>query len=326
VGRINSKIALSALVVAVILAAPAISAAQDNYPSRPIKLVFPYVAGSLGDVLARLVGEKLTFSLGQPVIVENRPGASGNLGAEAVARAEPDGYTLLFTPPPPLAINQSLFPKLGFDPDAFVPLTIVAAVPNVLVVHPRVSALSIEDLIAFAKAQPNKLSYASTGSGGTPHLTAEMLKARMGIHIVHVPYKGVPPALTDVISGQVDMMFANLGDALQHIKSGKLKALAIGSRTRFPGLPNLPAISEGLPDFVSDTWFAVAAPPKTPSAIAIRLSSAIAETLKLPDVGKRLQDFSATPIGGSPVETAALIKHESQRWRDVIVSAGIKPD
>lgn len=325
-GSINTKIALSALVVAIILAAPTISAAQDNYPSRPIKFVFPYAAGSLGDVLARLVGEKLTISLGQPVIVENRPGASGNIGAEAVARAEPDGYTLLFTPPPPLAMNQSLFPKLGFDPDAFVPVTTIAAVPNVLVVHPKVPALSIEDLIAFAKAQPNKLSYASTGSGGTPHLTAEMLKARMGIHIVHVPYKGVPPALTDLISGQVDMMFANLGDALQHIKSGKLKALAIGSSARFPALSNLPTISEGLPDFVSDTWFAVAAPPKTPSAIAIRLSAAIAETLKLPDVVKRLQDFSATPIGGSPVETAALIKHESQRWRDVIVSAGIKPD
>jgi len=326
VGRINSKIALSAIVVAVLLAAPTISPTQDNYPNRPVKLVFPYAAGSLGDVLARLVGEKLTISLGQPVIVENRPGASGNLGAEAIARAEPDGYTLLFTPPPPLAINQSLFPKLGFDPDAFVPLTIVAAVPNVLVVHPRVSAANVEDLIAFARAQPNKLSYASTGSGGTPHLTAEMLKARMGIQIVHVPYKGVPPALTDLISGQVDMMFANLGDALQHIKSGKLKALAIGSRTRFQGLPNLPAMSEVLPDFVSDTWFAVAAPPKTPSAVAIRLSAAIADTHKLPDVGKRLQDFSATPVGSSPVETAALIKQESQRWRQVITSASIKPD
>jgi tripartite-type tricarboxylate transporter receptor subunit TctC len=324
-GRINSKVAFM-LCIALFLAAPAISAAQDNYPSRTIRLVFPYTAGSLGDTLARLVSEKLSISLGQPVIVENRPGASGNIGAETVARAEPDGYTLLFTPPPPLAINQSFYPKLGFDPDAFVPLTIVAAVPNVIVVHPKVPAMSIDDLIAFAKAQPNKLNYASTGSGGTPHLTAEMLKARTGIQIVHVPYKGVPPALTDLISGQVEMMFANLGDALPHINSGKLRALAIGSRTRFPGLPDLPAVSERLPDFVSDTWFAVAAPPKTPSTIAIRLSAAITETLKLPDVGKRLQDLSVTPIGSSPNETAAFIKQESQRWREVIVSAGIKPD
>lgn len=300
--------------------------AQDNYPSRAVKLIFPYAAGSLGDMLARMLAEKLTIKLGQPIIVENRPGASGNIGAEAVARADPDGYTLLVTPPPPLAINQSLFPKLGFDPDAFVPITVIAAVPNVLVVHPKVSASSVQDLIALAKRHPDKLSYASTGSGGTPHLTAEMLKARSGIQIVHVPYKGVPPALTDLIAGQVDMMFANLGDASQHIKSGKLKALAIGSMMRFLGLPDLPAMSETLPGFVSDTWFAVAAPPRTPKAIGDRLSASIIEVLKLPDVAKRLEGLSATPIGTSPTETAAFIKQDSQRWREVIVSAGIKPD
>jgi len=326
VGHPNTKIASLIVLTALLLFAPAMSAAQDSYPSHPIKLIFPYVAGSLGDVLARLLAEKLTIKFGQPVIVENRPGASGNIGAEAVGRAAPDGYTLLIAPPPPLAVNQSLFPKLSFDPTTFVPVAVVATVPNVLVVNPNVTAATAEQLIAFAKAHPDKLSYASTGSGGTPHLTAEMLKARAGISVVHVPYKGVPPALTDLIAGQVDMMFANLGDASQHINSGKLKALAAGSQARFPALPNLPTVSETLPDFISDTWFAVAAPPGTPAAIVNRLSAAIAETVKLPDVAKRLADLLTTPAGSSPAEAAAFIKRDSERWRQVIVMAGIKPD
>jgi tripartite-type tricarboxylate transporter receptor subunit TctC len=325
-GNANTKIASLIALTALLLFAPAMSAAQVSYPSRPIKLIFPYVPGSLGDVLARLIAEKLTIKFGQPVIVENRPGASGNIGAEAVGRAAPDGYTLLIAPPPPLAINQSLFPKLSFDPSTFVPLAVVATVPNVLVVNPNVTATTVAELIAFAKAHPDKLSYASTGSGGTPHLTAEMLKAKAGIRIVHVPYKGVPPALTDLIAGQVDVMFANLGDAIQHINSGKLKALAVASQGRFPRLPNLPTISETLPGFVSDTWFAVAAPPQTPAAIATRLSAAIAETLKLPDVEKRLADLLTTPVGSSPAEAAAFIKRDSERWRQVIASAGITPD
>jgi tripartite-type tricarboxylate transporter receptor subunit TctC len=325
-GDLKSKIVLFAASATVLLAEPTVSAAQHDYPSRPIKLVVPYAPGGLADLLARLVGVKLSVKWGQPVIVENRPGASGNMGTEAVARAEPDGYTLLVTPPPPLAINQSLFPKLGFDPGAFVSVTVIAAVPNVLVVHPNVSAASVQELITLAKAHPDKLSYASTGSGGTPHLTAEMLKAKAGIRIVHVPYKGMPPAFTDLIGGQVHMMFANLGDSLQHVRSGQLKALGMGSRTRLPGLPDVPAISEALPGFVSDTWFAIAAPPKTPPAIAAQLSTAISETLKLPDVATRLQDLSATPVGGSPAETAAFIARESRRWREVIVSAGITAD
>jgi tripartite-type tricarboxylate transporter receptor subunit TctC len=326
VSQLNAKTAPLIALTALLLFAPAISAAQESYPSRPIKLVFPYVAGSLGDTLARLIAEKLTSKFGQPVIVENRPGASGNIGAEAVGRSAPDGYTLLIAPPPPLAINQSLFPKLAFDPTIFVPVAVIATVPNVLVVHPKVTAATVEELVAYAKAHPDKLSYASTGSGGTPHLTAEMLKARAGIQIVHVPYKGVPPALTDLIGGQVDMMFANLGDAYQHISSGKLKAVAAGSQARFPAQPNLPTMSETLPDFVSDTWFAVAAPPGTSATIASRLSAAIAETVKLPDVAKRLADLLTTPAGSSPAETAAFIKRDSERWRQVIVSAGIKPD
>lgn len=314
------------LIVAALAAMPQMAIAQDNYPKRPIKLVVPYTAGGLADVLSRLVGEKLSLKWGQPVVVESRAGASGNLGAEAVARSDPDGYTLLSTPPPPLAINQSLFAKLAFDPAAFVPVTVIASAPNVLVARPNLPVSSLQELIAFAKANPDKLSYASTGNGGTPHLSAELLKAKIKARIVHVPYRGLPPAFVDLFAGQVDLMFANLSDSLPHIRIGKLKVLGVGSRARLPELPDVPAISEVLPGFVSDTWYAIVAPPKTPAEIADKISTAVAEALKLSDVAKRLQDLSVAPVGSSPVETTEFIKQETQRWREVIVSAGIKPE
>jgi tripartite-type tricarboxylate transporter receptor subunit TctC len=309
-----------------LVATPQIATAQDSYPNRPIKVVLPYAAGGLVDVLARLVTEKVTITWGQPLIIEARPGASGNLGAEAVSRAEPDGYTLLVTPPPPLAINQHLYPKLGFEPAALVPATVIASAPNVLVVRPNLPVSSIQDLIAFAKTNPDQLSYASTGSGGTPHLTAEMFKAASGIRLVHVPYRGMPPAFVDLLAGHVDMMFANLGDSLPHIRSGRLKVLGVGSRTRLPVLPDTPAMSELLAGFVSDTWYAIVAPPKTPSEIPNKISSAVAQALKLPDVAKRLEELSVTPVGSSPAEAAEFIRQDSERWRQVIVSAAIKPE
>jgi tripartite-type tricarboxylate transporter receptor subunit TctC len=310
------------------IALPAISlaASAQSYPSRPVKIIVPSAAGGIVDILARLIGEKLQVKWGQPFIVESRPGASGNIGAEAVARSEPDGYTLLAAPPPSLAVNQNLFPKLGFDPTAFVPVTVIATVPNVLIVHPRVPVANVRGLIAFAKANPDKLSYASTGSGGTPHLTAEMLKAETGVRIVHVPYKGVPPALADVLAGQVDIMFANLSDSLQYIKSGKLNAIGVASRRRLASLPDVAAVSETLPDFVSETWFAIVAPPKTPPEIASKLSVGIAEVLKLPEIAKNFHDLLLTAVGSSPAETEAFIKKETERWRKVIVATGIKLD
>lgn len=314
------------LVAAALVATPHIAVAQDSYPKQPIKLVVPYVAGGLADVLSRLVGEKLTLKWGQPVIVESRAGASGNLGAEVVARSVPDGYTLLSTPPPPLAINQSLFAKLAFDPAAFVPVTVIASAPNVLVARPNLPLSSLQELITFAKANPDKLSYASTGNGGTPHLSAELLKAKIHAQIVHVPYRGLPPAFVDLFAGQVDLMFANLSDSLPHIRSGKLKVLGVGSRARLPELPDMPAISEVLPGFFSDTWYALVAPPKTPTEVADKISIAVAEALKAPDVAKRLQGLSVTPVGSSPAETAEFIKQEARRWREVIVSAGIKAE
>jgi len=323
----HQRLARSGLVAAAfLLGLPIGAGAQPDYPSRPVKIVVPFAAGGIADVLARLVAEKLHAKLGASFVVENRTGASGNIGAEAVARAEPDGYTLLATPPPPLAVNQSLFPDLRFDPRAFVPVTVIAAAPNVLVVRPDVPAATVEGLVAFAKANPDKLSYASTGSGGTPHLTAEMFKRATGAQIVHVPYKGMPPALTDLLGGRVDMMFANLSDALPYIRSGKLRALGIASTTRFPGLPDVPTVSETLPGFVSETWFAIVAPPRTPTPIASRLSSTVAEALRQPDVARTIQQLSVAPVGSSPDETAAFLKKETDRWREIIVSAAIRLD
>jgi len=325
--RIDAANFIRLIAAAVLLAVtPVPAGAQDSYPSHAVRIIVPYAPGGIADVLARLLGEKLTAKWGKVFIVENRPGASGNIGAEAVARAAPDGYTLLVSPPPPLAVNQSLFPKLSYDPGTFVPVTVIAMVPNVLVVRPAVPVSNVKELIALAKTQPGKFNYASTGNGGTPHLTAEQLKAATGVQIVHIPYNGVPAALTDLMGGQVDMMFVNLSDALPHIKSGKLKALGVTSDGRFPTLPHVPTVSEALPGFVSVTWFGVAAPPKTSPEIAAKLSTAIAEAVQLPDLAKKLQDFSATPVGSSPEETARFLKQEVARWHNVILSAGIRLD
>lgn len=320
-----NKRTMRQLVAAACLAAASTGAvAQDNYPSRIIRIIVPVPPGTAPDILPRMIADKLAARWNEPVVVENRPGGALNIGAEAVAKAEPDGYTLLASPPPPLAINQSLYRSLAFDPNAFVPVTVMAATPNVLVANPGVGFSTLPGLIAFAKANPGKLTYASSGVGSTPHLAMELLKIQAGIEIVHVPYKGLVP--TDLLAGHVDLMFNNLGNTLPHIRSGALKVLAVGSEKRLAVLPDVPAVAEILPGFVSTTWFAVVAPPRSSPAIAAKLSAAIAEILRLPDVAKRLQDLTLTPVGSTPAETAAFIHEERNRWRQVIVSAGIKPD
>jgi tripartite-type tricarboxylate transporter receptor subunit TctC len=319
-----------AFACAAALAVTGVALAQDpaaGYPAKPIRIVVPFPAGGSADALPRLLSDKLAAKWGQPVIVENRAGAAGNIGAELVFKAEPDGYTLLSAPPPPLVVNPSLYPNLGFDASQFVPVTVIAAIPNAMLVHPRVAAKSVQEFVAFARANPDKLNYASQGSGSTSHLAAEMFKSMAGgLRITHIPYKGTAPALKDLLAGQVDLMFDNLGVSLPHVRAGKLKVLAVGSERRFAGLPDVPAMSEVLPGFVSVAWFGVVAPPKTSPAIAAKLSAAIAETLGLPDVRERLANLSAAPIGSTPAEAAAFMKQETERYRAIIRSAGVKVD
>ena len=315
-----------AAMVALCLQTVGAPVAAQGYPTRAIRIIVPFPAGGTADVMPRIIGEKLSLKWGQAVIVENRAGAAGNIGAEAVFKADPDGYTLLSAPPPPLVINPSLYPKLAFDPTQFVPVTVIAAVPNVFLLHPKVPANTLQELIAYAKANPDKLNYASQGSGSTSHLTAEMFKSMAGVRLTHVPYKGTAPALTDLLAGQVEIMFDNLGSSLQHVRSGKLKALGLASERRIGSLPNVPTMAETLPGFVALAWFGVVAPPKTPLPIAEKLSAAIAETLKLPDVQKRLVELSAEPIGNTPSEMAAFMKLDTERWRAVIRSANVKVD
>jgi len=298
----------------------------QSYPNKAVRIVAPFPAGGSADVIPRIVGERLSAMWGQPVIVENRPGAGGNIAAEHVYRAEPDGYTLLSSPPSTLIINQYLYANLAYDQSQWVPVSVMVAVPNVLLVNPKVAARSTQELIAYAKANPDKLNYASQGSGTTSHLTGEMFKTIAGVRAVHVPYKGSAPALTDLLAGQVDMMFDNLGVSLQHVKSGRLRALAVGSERRVASLPDVPSLSEALPGFESVTWFGVVAPPKTPMPIAEGISASIAEALKAPDTRKRLADLSAEPIGNTPAQMAAFMKKDAERWREVIRSSGAKAD
>jgi tripartite-type tricarboxylate transporter receptor subunit TctC len=321
--NVARALAVLGLIAAACAAATTVSA--QGFPSKPIKIVVPVVPGTTPDVLARLVGNHLAPRLGQPVIIENRGGASSNIGAEYVARSEPDGHTLMVSPPPPLAINESLFPKLGFDPAAFVPVTILVTLPNVLVVTAGLKARNVEELIALAKASPDQLNGGSTGVGGTPHLSLEMFKTAAGVSIKHIPYsRGLAPALTDLLAGRIDLMFMSVADALPHIRSGQLRALAVASRERITYLPEVPPLAETLRGFESTTWMAMAAPPGTPPDIVGKISREIAEVLRLPDVTSRLNDISATPVGYSPEETRAFIRREAARWREVIVAAGIR--
>jgi tripartite-type tricarboxylate transporter receptor subunit TctC len=305
----------------------AVSAGAQDYPGKPIKLVVPYPpGGGMADRIARLVAERLQGKWGQPVIVENRAGAAANIGAEYVAKAAPDGYTLLFGAEGPLVIHKSLYAKLAYDPDEFVPISVVLTSPNILVVHPKVLADSVQQLIAFAKANPGRLNFASNGTGGNLHLSLELFNSMAGVKIAHVPYKGVPPALTDLVGGQVDMMFVGLGTVLQQVRAGKLRVIAVGSEKRLPGLPDTPAISEVLPGFVSLSWFGMVAPPKTAPAIANKLSAAIAEGLRQPDVVKLFLDLSVDAIGSTPAEMALFMKQEIERWGGVIRATGAKAE
>ena len=297
--------------------------AQD-YPGNPIRIIVPSAPGATTDALARIIADQFQRKWGQPVIVDNRAGAAGNIGAEYAIRANPDGYTLLFSYPAPLVVNKSLYARLPYDPDEFEPVSLVGTAALVLAVHPKVAANSLQELIALAKANPNRLNYASQGNGTTGHLAAELFKSMAGVSIVHVPYKSSAPAQTDLLSGQVEMMLVELSSVLQYISAGKLRALAVGSEKRNPFLPDVPAMSEVLPGFVALTWFGMVAPPRTPSAIVNKLSAAVVEVMQQPDVAKRLHGLTLNAIGSSPEEMALFLRQERERWGGVIRFAKVK--
>jgi len=319
-GCIGAGLALAAM-----LAVLPQADAQD-YPSRPVKIIVPFPAGGTADVMPRVFAEWLSRKWGQPVVVENRTGAAGNIGAEAVAKAEPDGYTLLSAPPPPLVINQNLYPKLGFDPSEFVPIVIMGRVPNALVVNPKLPLNSVAEVIAYAKANPGKLTSATQGNGTTSHLTSELFQMMADLKFQHVPYRGSAPALTDLVAGSVDLMFDNLGVSLPLVKGGQLKLLGVATPKRMASLPDVPTIAETLPGFESAAWFAIVAPPKTPQAVVDKINADVNEALRQSDIVQRLTQLSAEPIGGTPQATAAYMREEIERWHKVIKAANVKLD
>jgi tripartite-type tricarboxylate transporter receptor subunit TctC len=300
--------------------------AQTDFPRRAVKFVVPVPPGNMLDSMPRIIGERLSARWNQPVIVENRPGAASNLGTEAVFKSEPDGYTLLVSPPGPLSVSQFVYPKLGFDPAAFVAVSTLIQFPFILVVNAKAPVSTFGEFIARAKANPGQVSFGSPGVSSTPHLQMERLAAAAGVRFVHVPYPGLAPAMRDLLAGHIDAIFDTPGNVLPHAGSGGVKMLAVIGPTRIADLPDAPAIAEALPGIVHTDWFAVVAPPKTPPDIATRLSQAIAEAMKQPDVAKRIAEFKVTVVGSSPAETAALIKREAEQYRALIAAAGIKVD
>ena len=316
------------LALAVVMVCIAPGAFAQVYPNHAIRLVVPFPAGGTTDILARAAAQKLTESLGQPVVVDNRPGAGGNIGADVVAKSAPDGYTLLMGTVGTHAINPSLYTKMPYDHvKDFVPVVLVAGVPNVLVVNPSVPVNSVADLIKLAKSKPGAINFASSGSGTSIHLSGELFKTMAGVDMTHVPYKGSAPALTDLIGGQVQVMFDNLPSALPQIKGGKLRAIAVTSLKRAPVLPDVPTIAEsGLPGFEASSWFGVLAPAGTPAPVVARLNAEVNKWLQSPEAREQLLAQGAVAAGGTPEQFAAHIRAETEKWAKVVKASGAKVD
>ena len=304
------------------------SAMAENYPSRPVKIVVPFPAGGSNDIVARALAQKLSERTGQSFYVENRGGAGGNIGAEAVASADPDGYTLLLTAPPPLTINAALYKELRYDPaTAFAPVSLIASVPIVLAVHPSVEARNVSELIALAKAKPGSLSFGSSGNGSTNHLAGELLKSMTGIDILHVPYRGAAPAMNDLIAGHIPMMFDNMPAVLPQVKGKSINAIAVAGAKRASALPDVPTVAEsGVPGFEASAWFGLVAPAKTPAPILAKLEGDIATILKMPDVQKRFDELGAEPGTVSGTAFGKFLADETTKWTKIIRESGAKVD
>ena len=322
--RFRSRCLVGAAIALAAMFAALPSAPAQDYPSRPVKIIVPFPAGGTADVMPRIFAEWLSRKWGQPVIVENRTGAAGNIGAEAAFNSEPDGYTLLSAPPPPLVINHNLYPKLGFDPTEFIPIIIMGRVPNALVVNPKVAANTVAELIAYAKANPGKLTSATKGNGTTSHLTSELFQLMAKVSLRHIPYRGSAPALQGLLAGDVDLMFDNLGVSLPLVEAGKLKLLAVASANRLPTLSNVPTIAEMLPGFEAVAWYGIVAPPNTPATIINKINADVNEALRQPEVQDQLKKLSAEIFGGSVERTSKYMREEIDRWGNVIKAADIK--
>jgi tripartite-type tricarboxylate transporter receptor subunit TctC len=315
------------LLVGALLVPSALAAQTDSYPSKPIRIVVAFTAGGTTDIIARLVGKKMTDAWGQPVVIENRPGAGGNLGSNIVAKAPPDGYTLLIGSVGPLAVNATLYPNMPYDNlKDFAPICLVAEVPNMLVVHPSVPVHSVQDLVNLARAKPGTLNYGSTGNGTTGHLSGELLNDQAKIDLVHIPYRGAT-AVTDLLGGQIQLMFATIPSVIQHVRAGSLRAIAVTSRRRSPALPEIPTVAEsGYPGFEASSWYGFVAPAGTPDPIIRKLHALIAGIVNIPEINEQLSSQGADPVGNTPEEFAQYMRRETDKWAKVVKASGIRID
>lgn len=321
--RLLTALSIAAVMTAALIVALPVTARAD-YPDRPIHLLVPYPAGGPNDVIARLVGAKLSESLKQQVVIENRPGGSGNIAAVTTARAEPDGYTIVL-PAIAYAVNPTLFGNAGYTFDQFEPVSIVTKGPLVLVVHPSLGVKSVKELIEKARREPGKIDYGSGGTGSSLHLAGEMFKKEAGVNIMHIPYKGTNDLISDLLTGRVPVSFMSPLIAMDHVKQGKLLALGVTSPQRAAGWPDTPSIAEaGVPGYAVEAWYAVLAPKGTPKPVVDKLSKAIADAVNSPDVKQRLATLGNVSVGSTPAEAKAYIADEAKRWGDLLTAAGIK--
>lgn len=313
--------------LAALTAFPSMAQSTNAWPTKPIKIIVGYSAGGATDVLTRLVSVSMSNTLGQSIVVENRPGANSNVGAELVARSPADGYTL-YAFSIANTINATLYPNLSYDPiKDFEPIGMIAKIPNILVVNPSLPVKTLADYVRYAKDSKDGVTFASSGSGSSIHLSGEMFKMQAKIQMLHIPYKGSAPAVTDLLGGQVESMFDNAPSALPHIKAGKLRPIAVTSAQRSPFLPDVPTIAEsGYPGFDVQSWFALVAPAGTPKPIILKLNSALNTALNSPEVRQRMQELAATPEPGTPEKMAAFEAAEVKRWRDVVKASGAKAE
>jgi len=325
--RLSSRWLHAAVLVAASVFVAPFAIGQSTYPAKPVRLVVPFPPGGTTDIIARATAQKLSEAWGQQVIVDNRPGAAGNIGSELVARSAPDGYTLLMGTVGTHSINPSLYTKMPYDHvKDFAPVILVAGVPNVLVVNPEVPIKSVPELIAYAKANPGKLNFASSGSGTSIHLSGELFKAMTGVQMTHVPYKGSAPALTDLVGGQVQLMFDNLPSSLAFIKAGKLRALAVTSASRAAALPDVPTVAEYVPGFEASSWFGILAPAGIAPEIIAKINGEVAKWLATPEAKEKLSAQGANAAGGSPQDFTKHIQAETAKWAKVVKESGAKVD